>query len=122
MTIVAAQVPPDVVSATDLESLDGRRVRMAGWPAADDITGPRPGRGKPTEDGRWHTAYDLEDGLVEAMVPGAVVQRLLRSRGGVPRSGTLLGGTVRRDGGHVRLDVETLEALDIGTEVAVGAA
>jgi len=111
LTIVADRIPADVVTATELEELEGRRVRVAGWPAADDTAGPRLGRGSTPDDLRWPVVYDLEDGLVSATVPDAIVQRLRRTPVGIPRGAVLLSGTVRRDGGHTWLEVDELQPV-----------
>ncbi len=122
LTTVADRIPSDVVTATELEPLEGRRVRIAGWPAADDTAGPRLGRGPTPPDLRWPVVYDLEDGLVSALIPDAIVRRLRRTTTGVPRGAVLLSGTVLRDGGHAWVDVDELLPVADLPGVAVPAA
>lgn len=119
LRVVADRIPPDAVGAAELAGMEGRRVRVAGHPAADDVAGPRLGRGPTPADRSWVTAYDAEDGLVDALVPDAVVQRLVTTRAGVPREPVLLSGTVRRDGGHTWLDVDAIDALERSTSAGV---
>jgi error-prone DNA polymerase len=122
ITMVADRIPADVVSAGELETLEGRRVRIVGWPAADDVAGPRLGRGPMPTNLCWPVVYDLEDGLVDATVPDAIVQRLRTSRAGIPRGAVLISGTVLRDGGHTWVDVDALDVVDDLPGSAAGAA
>jgi hypothetical protein len=71
---------------------------------------------------RWPVVYDLEDGLVDATVPDAIVQRLRTSRAGIPRGAVLISGTVLRDGGHTWVDVDALDVVDDLPGSAAGAA
>jgi DNA polymerase III alpha subunit len=111
LAIVADRLPPDIVTATELEAKEGCRVRVAGWPAADDLAGPRLGRGPLPAELRWPTVYDLEDGLVDAVVPDAIVRRLGRTPAGMPRGAVLLSGTVHREGDHVWIEVDELKPV-----------